>query len=76
MNIEKLKEIAARYDFVIALSEEEKQMLERNGYELVNFDFEELLPELFIPYDPKSEFYEKDSEIFCIEQNLAFRFAA
>lgn len=42
MTVQKLKEIAARYDFIVAETEDEKRKLEHEGYSVMSFDENEI----------------------------------
>lgn len=56
MQVSKLREIAKRYGFVIAKNQNEVKVLEKRGYTKVNFDPNELMPELYqgIDYEKRN----------------------
>ncbi|MCI8459444.1 MAG: hypothetical protein HFE46_07255 [Clostridia bacterium] len=76
MTIEELKELAARYNFVIAESEEEKEELESLGYHQVDFDLPEVMPELYISYSQEVDCYGVMAKGNSYRTQKSFRFAA
>lgn len=76
MTIDELKEIAARYDFVVAETEDERRNYENLGYRKVDFSLSEIIQGAFVSYNQDIDCYGILSKKNTYHYQKYLRFAA